>query len=124
MTAWQEECARTKREAWHVWWAAFATMVFVLLVSWAFVQPAEARESVPSPVELAESECRVTLYDGLAGTAEASACRETLYLPTSAAFKCQLYKDAGYPSRVMRKACLLFDLGYIESISEEGLKIN
>ena len=120
MTTWHEECAQRKRESWKVFWAGVAAMVFILLLGYAATAPANAAMAVAGEGELAAAQCQLELYDGRHGMADLQSCGAMLYLPTSAAFKCSLYKDSGYPSPLMEKACLLFDLGYIQSFTKDA----
>ena len=81
--------------------------------------PAEARESVAQPAEIAAADCARQVYTGLASRSSTERCGELFFVPTSAALKCGLYRDAGYPSSLMRKACQLFDQGAVEFFLED-----
>lgn len=118
MTSWQQECARRKRESWKIFWAGVTAMVFVLLLGYAATTPASASVVAASQEDMEAAACQLEIYDARRGMADLKSCSSMLFLPTSAAFKCSLYKDSGYPSRLMKKACLLFDLGYIQSFTE------
>ena len=63
-------------------------------------------------------------YFGFETGATAEFCDALFFLPTSAAFKCSLYKDAGYPSSLMEKACLLYDRGFIQSFTQGADDLN
>ena len=119
-----EELRRLHGRSRKVFWSALLLVAFVMALSWIWVNPATAAPAVASERQMAEAECRALLYDALAGNLPTNDdCQAMLRLPTSVAFKCQLYRDAGYPSRLMRKACLLYDLGYIERFTKDADRV-
>jgi len=63
-------------------------------------------------------DCERRTYFGFESDATAERCERLFFMPTSAGFKCNLYKEAGYPSSLMKKACLLYDRGYIQSFTQ------
>ena len=79
---------------------------------------AEAALMAASPESVRAADCERQPYFGLESGATADRCERLFFMPTSAGFKCNLYKEAGYPSSLMKKACLLFDSGYIQSFTQ------
>ena len=95
-------------------WAVLPVMLAALLAS-----PALAVERVATLEEITQSYCEYQLYQALDWNGRPDHCAsEMFFLPASAALKCGLYREAGYPSGLMRKACLLFDQGVIEYFLE------
>ena len=81
--------------------------------------PASAVERIASEAEIAVASCARDLYQGLNWGAHPDRCTdEMFFLPASAAVKCSLYHETGYPSGLMQKACQLFDQGVIERFLE------
>ena len=86
---------------------------------------AAALERVASPEEITGSYCEHQLYQALDWNSRPGHCtNEMFFLPASAALKCGLYREAGYPSGLMRKACQLFDQGVIEQFLEDAAVSN
>lgn len=85
----------------------------------AFSNGAEARQAVANSDQVAASDCSREIYTGLSSRASSERCNDLFFVPTSAAIKCGLYLDAGYPSTLMRKACQLYDRGAIEFFLED-----
>jgi len=83
--------------------------------------PAAATEYAADRASVAEEACRSDVYQGFITGAEAQTCQQPLFaLPSSAAFKCGLYEEAGvYPSGLMRKACSLFESGLIKTFVQD-----
>lgn len=79
---------------------------------------AEAALMAASTESVKAADCGRQTYFGLESGATADRCERLFFIPTSAGFKCNLYKEAGYPSSLMKKACLLFDSGYIQSFTQ------
>ena len=93
--------------------------VLAVVLSAGLVSPAAAVERVASPVEIASSHCEHQLYQALDWSSRPAHCaNDMFFLPASAALKCGLYREAGYPSGLMQKACQLFDRGVIEHFLE------
>lgn len=81
--------------------------------------PAGALQQVASMEEVAQERCARQVYQGLTWGARPDQCDQGLFpLPASASLKCNLYRETGYPSSLMRKACQLFDRGLIEFFIE------
>ena len=74
--------------------------------------PALAIPKDTSLKEIERAECLAQPYQGFATGATPLDCATQKFLQTSAAFKCHLYIDQGYPSAMMERACQLFDQGY------------
>ena len=79
---------------------------------------AKAALMAASTQSVKAADCERQTYFGLESGATADRCDRLFFIPTSAGFKCNLYKEAGYPSSLMKKACLLFDSGYIQSFTQ------
>jgi hypothetical protein len=92
-----------------------AALVLVTVVP----TPADALQQVASMEEVAQDRCARQVYQGLTWGAKPDRCDQGLFpLPASASLKCNLYRETGYPSSLMRKACQLFDRGLIEFFIE------
>lgn len=99
-----------------------ASLVAVTLtLAGGMVRPAAALEYAAGRVAVAEESCRNEVYEGFISGAEVRHCQAPLFaLPSSAAFRCGLYQEAGvYPSGLMRKACNLFDSGVIKTFVQD-----
>ena len=81
---------------------------------------AEAALMTASPESVKAADCERQTYFGLESGATADHCERLFFIPTSAGFKCNLYTEAGYPSSLMKKACLLYDSGYIQSFTQDA----
>ena len=98
---------------------SLSLLSLALLFLAAVPESSEARKAPASMEEVASSNCARQLYTGFASSPSAESCNELFFFPTSAAVKCGLYLDAGYPSSLMRKACQLYDRGAIEFFLED-----
>ncbi len=96
-----------------------ASFLFLLTGTVAFSNGVEARQAVANIDQVAASDCSREIYTGLSSRASSERCDDLFFVPTSAAIKCGLYLDAGYPSTLMRKACQLYDRGAIEFFLED-----
>jgi hypothetical protein len=89
------------------------------LLAFAAPNPAGASQKIASLDEVARESCARQVYQGLVWGAKPELCDQGLFpLPASASLKCNLYREAGYPSGLMQKACQLFDRGLIEYFIE------
>ncbi len=79
---------------------------------------AEAALMAASLEAVNAADCERRTYYGFESGATAERCERLFFMPTSAGFKCNLYTEAGYPSSLMKKACLLYDRGYIQSFTQ------
>ncbi len=96
---------------------ALGVAAVVLLT--AAPSPAGAVQQVASLEEVAQDHCARQVYQGLTWGARPDQCDLGLFpLPASASLKCNLYRETGYPSSLMEKACQLFDRGLIEFFIE------
>ena len=101
---------------------SFAAALLVAAgLSFAGPAPASAIEQVASGDDLAKEACRAAMYQGFLTGASSSHCRAPLFaVPSSAAFRCGLYREAGfYPSSLMHKACKLYDAGVIKAFVQD-----
>ena len=88
-----------------------AGIVAGLLIWGTLGRPAAANEYAATAHQVEEADCATRLYLGLEEGA-LDHCGRIFFLPASAAIKCSLYREAGYPSNLMRNACRLFDKGF------------
>ena len=95
-------------------WALFVMLLSALAV---VALPASAIERDATVAEIEQAACLSGPYLDLASGTVEKACESQKFLSSSAAIKCHLYVDAGYPSAMMRRACQLFDKGYVLEIS-------
>ncbi len=86
--------------------------LLLVLAGFFAASPAAALQKDNSLQEIQRAECLAQPYLGFATGANAADCATQNFLPSSAAFKCRLYVDQGYPSAMMERACQLFDQGY------------
>ena len=103
---------------------ALTVLVFAFVALSTVSGPANAALQQVSLEEVRAIDCQRQTYFGFETGATAEFCDALFFLPTSAAFKCSLYKDAGYPSSLMEKACLLYDRGFIQSFTEGADDLN
>lgn len=88
-----------------------AGIVACLLIWEALGRQAGATEYAATAHQVKEANCATRLYIGLE-EGSLDYCDKIFFLPASAAIKCSLYREAGYPSRLMRNACRLYDQGF------------
>ena len=88
-----------------------AGILAVVLIWQTSGRQAAATEYAATALQVEEANCATRLYLGLEEGALGH-CGQIFFLPASAAIKCSLYSEAGYPSRLMRNACRLFDQGF------------
>ena len=94
-------------------------LILALALVMVSTSPVEAAWRAASVDEIANESCARQLYQGLVWGANPGFCDQGLFpLPASASLKCNLYREAGYPSSLMKKACQLFDRGLIEFFIE------
>ena len=88
------------------------TALALVLAGLFAASPASAIQQDTSLEEIERAECLAQPYLGFVTGPTAVDCATARFLQTSAAFKCRLYVDQGYPSAMMERACQLFDQGY------------
>ena len=83
--------------------------------------PTAASEYAADRTAVAQEACRSEVHQGYIAGPGTRGCAQPLFaLPSSAAFKCGLYEEAGvYPSGLMRKACSLFESGLIKTFVQD-----
>ena len=86
----------------------------------ALAGTAKANLSIADLQQVAEETCARQVFKGFGYSASAERCDDPFFIPTSASVKCGLYRDAGYPSSLMRKACQLYDRGAMEFFLEDA----
>ena len=98
---------------------AGAPLILALALMMVSISPVEAAWRAASVDEITHESCARQVYQGLVWGAKPGFCDQGLFpLPASASLKCNLYRETGYPSSLMKKACQLFDRGLIEFFIE------
>jgi len=82
------------------------------------LRPAQAIERDADMEQIRATECFAELYRGFDSSADPYACDSHVFLRSSAAFKCSLFVDRGFPSELMQRACDLYDRGIIKTFTQ------
>lgn len=101
--------------------AAGNLMIWLSLLLLAVIvagRPALALERDADQEEIRQAECYAELYRGFDSSADPYACDGQVFMRSSAAFKCSLYVDQGFPSELMERACDLYDRGIIRTFTQ------
>ncbi len=102
---------------------AGAVLLGATLLNTMLPAPAQAVQQDLSLYQLERAECDYQAFLGFDNAAIEGRCNGDFYFPSSAAFRCNLYSDAGYPSELMEKVCALFQGGSFSELMQGASSI-
>ncbi|MEM7172978.1 MAG: hypothetical protein AAF530_22645 [Pseudomonadota bacterium] len=100
-----------------------AMTALLLAASWFASGPVQAAQEDLGLSEIERAECELQTLLGFETRLVEGRCGGDFYFPSSAAFRCNLYQDAGYPSELMEKVCALFHGGSFSELLQGATSI-